>query len=121
MRNAGARAFAALCLLVALPIASIAENFKRLSAKEVRGRVVGKIITDEAHWSDRLLPDGNMQSFDMGKAKAGSWKLDGDELCLTRKERRQTTTDCFEVWLSKDQIELHRDGVTVVEGVLRDK
>ena len=121
MQNGGATAVATLRLLAALPTASMAEDFKRLSAKEVRGGVVGKIITDEAHWSDRLLPDGNMQSFDMGKAKAGSWKLDGDELCLTRKERRQTTTDCFKVWLSKDQIELRRDGATVVEGVLRDK
>ena len=62
-----------------------------------------------------------MQSFDLGKSKPGSWKLDGDDLCLIRKERKRTTTDCFEVWIARDRIELRRDGVTVVEGVLRDK
>ena len=111
---------AALCLLLAAPAISHGEAFKRLSAKEVRARMVGKVITDEAHWSDQLMPDGSLKSFDMGRAKAGSWKLDGNELCLTRKERKGTTVDCFEVWMSKDQVELRRDGVTVVEGVLRD-
>jgi hypothetical protein len=110
-----------LCLLTALATGSTAGNFKRLSAKEVRARVVGKVITDEAHWSDRILADGSMQSFDMGNSRAGSWKLDGDELCLTRQARRQTTSDCFEVWQSNDRIELRRDGVTVVEGVLRNR
>ncbi len=112
---------ATLCVLLAWPATSFGQAFKRLSSKEVRARVVGMVITDEAHWSDRLLPDGSMQSFDMGKAKTGSWKLEGDELCLTRKERKGTTTDCFEVWLLKDRVELRRDGVTVAEGVLRDK
>jgi hypothetical protein len=112
---------AALWLLMAAPAISYGDAFKRLSAQEVRVRMVGKVITDEAHWSDRLMPDGTLNSFDMGHAKAGTWRLDGDVLCLTRKERRGTTTDCFEVWLAKDRVELRRDGVTVVEGVLRDK
>ncbi|HSW84354.1 MAG TPA: hypothetical protein VLH12_12805 [Usitatibacter sp.] len=116
-----ARASAAALSLLLAPAISHGDAFKRLSPKEVRARMVGKVITDEAHWSDRLMPDGTLESFDMGHAKAGSWKLDGDVLCLTRKERRGTTTDCFEVWLAKDQVELRRDGVTVVEGVLREK
>ena len=120
MRLAGVGAVAAPSLLAASP-ALTAETLKRLSATEVRARIIGRVITDEAHWSDRLLADGTMQSFDIGHPKSGSWRLDGDELCLIRKERKRTTTECFEVWVSKDQIELRRDGVTVVEGVLRDK
>lgn len=120
-----ARAFgaglAASLLLLACPATSRAQAFKRLSAKQIGANIVGKVITDEAHWSDRLLHDGTLKSFDLGHAKEGSWKLEGDDLCLTRRQRSGATTDCFEVWVAKDRVELRRDGVTVVEGVLRDK
>lgn len=92
---------------------------KRLSAAEIKSKIIGMVITDEAHWSDEFLPNGDLLSFQLGEKKLGTWKLVGRELCLTYKSRKETTTDCYEIWLWKDQVEYHRDGVVAAEAWLR--
>ncbi|HEY3327433.1 MAG TPA: hypothetical protein VGK14_09700 [Novimethylophilus sp.] len=96
-----------------------AEPLKRLSAAEIKSRIIGMVITDEAHWSDEFLPDGILNSMQLGQKKPGTWKLVGRELCLTHKSRKETTTDCCEIWLWKDQVEYHRNGVVAAEAWLR--
>lgn len=96
-----------------------AEPLKRLSAAEIKSRIIGMVITDEAHWSDEFLPNGVLNSMQLGQKKPGTWKLAGRELCLTHKSRKETTTDCYEIWLWKDQVEYHRNGVVAAEAWLR--
>ena len=93
-------------------------TYRQLSAKEIRAKVVGMAITDDAHWSDHIYPGGVLRAIDLGELKKGTWKLEGDELCLTRAARKPTT-DCFEIWTSRDGIQYRRDGVVIAEGYLR--
>src|SRR2546426_382424 len=105
---------------LALPSSAVAAGqFKRLSAAQIKSQIIGKVITDEAHWSDEFLPNGDLLSFQLGEKKLGTRKLVGHELCLTYKSHKDTTTDCYEIWLWKDQVEYHRDGVVAAEAWLR--
>jgi hypothetical protein len=56
------------------PTAHAQEMFKLLGAKEIRGRVVGRDITDSTHWVSYLRPDGVLLSDEMGRKWSGTWK-----------------------------------------------
>lgn len=116
------RALAAVALgLFCMTNAShAAEKFKRLSGAEIHARIAGKVVTDEAHWSDRYVLGGTLREMSLGIYKAGTWKVDGNEMCVTRKARNPVT-ECFEVWQYRDEIEYRRDGVTLNFGVLRNE
>ena len=94
-------------------------KYRQLSAAQIRASVVGNAITDDAHWSDYFHADGKLESYDLGKLRPGSWKLDGDQLCLTRAGRGGGT-DCFEIWAARDAVQYRRDGVVVADGFLRE-
>ena len=38
------------------------EGFRRLSTKQIRPAFVGRIFSDEAHFDDRYLADGRIES-----------------------------------------------------------
>ncbi len=95
-----------------------ADRFKRLNAAEIRQKIVGNVVTDESHWSDRFESSGTLDAMELGQRKLGTWKLQGTEMCVTRKARKPVE-ECFEIWISKDNIEYRRDGITLTTGVLR--
>ncbi|MGH7124630.1 MAG: hypothetical protein ACREFI_09675, partial [Stellaceae bacterium] len=47
--------------------------FARLSAKDIRARVVGKTVTDGAHWSDYFDKGGALISWSQGRKSTGKW------------------------------------------------
>ena len=116
----GRRFGTAIALLALLPLQAQAGGLKyrQLPADEIRKRVVGMAITDDAHWSDHFLAGGVLRSYDLGVLKPGHWRIDGNELCLIRRGKN-AGTDCFEIWLAGEAIEYRRDGVIVAEGFLR--
>ena len=117
MRPAVLVAFA--WLLACATTAAVAEpKYRQLHAREIRAKVIGKAVTDDAHWSDYLHPDGRLEAYDLGKLKPGTWRLDGDELCLTRTGRGGGT-ECFEIWAAGDAVQYRRDGVVVTDAFLR--
>jgi hypothetical protein len=78
-----------MCLLVAVALtivvtvpADAEENFEMLKAKQIRARVVGKDISDDVHWSEYYRKDGALISMDMGTKQIGTWKIQGDKLCM---------------------------------------
>ncbi len=107
-------------LAIAQATASLlaSEVLKRLSAPEIRAKIIGSVVTDESHWSDRFESNGILTAMELGQLKPGTWKLKGNEICLTRKARKPVE-ECFEIWLSQDQIEYRRDGIALTTGVLR--
>ncbi len=110
----------ALGLVLTVVCAHAATTFTRLSAREIRAKIVGKVVTDDAHWSQHFRPDGTLQSIVLSQLKQGTWKINGNALCLSLKTRKQeTTTECYEVWMWKDHIEYREKGVTVIEGFVR--
>jgi hypothetical protein len=94
------------------------KNFTRLGAKDIRLRVIGKVITDDIHWSDYFRRDGTLLSEGMGRKTASKWQIRNDELCVIKDARDDGT--CYEVWLSDDEISLRLDGIeTPFQGYLR--
>ena len=108
----------ACCALPMIGPAIAADGFKRLNAAEIRKSIVGKVVTDKAHWSDRYDPNGTLKAVDLGVLKPGIWKLEGNEMCVVRKAKKPVN-ECFEIWIFKDEVEYRRDGVTLTSGVLR--
>src|SRR5262245_51082760 len=114
---------AAVALLVCWPLQPTGptfatDTFKRLTAAEIRARIIGNVVTDESHWSDRFEPGGIFIGIELGKVERGTWRLAGDQLCVKRQAGKPVT-ECFEIWLDQDEVEYRRDGVTVGAGVLR--
>ena len=112
----------ALALVLTVVYAQAADQFHRLSAREIRAQIIGNVVTDEAHWSQHFYPDGTLHSIVVSQRRQGTWKITGHTLCLTLKTRKQeTTTECYEVWRWKDHIEYRDHGATVMTGFVRQE
>jgi hypothetical protein len=104
------RLLGVLTLAVVLPAlvcgsaASAQENFRLLSEKEIRARIVGNDITDASHWSMYLRPDGALLSDKMGRKWTGIWKIQNRKLCMSNSSSK--SLDCNEVWMSDANIRL---------------
>jgi hypothetical protein len=109
----------AMSLMLTAVCAHAANTFTRLLAHEIRAKIIGKVVTDDTHWSQHFRPDGTLQSIVLSQLRQGTWKIADNALCLTLKTRREQTTECYEVWLWKDQVEYRQKGVTMMEGFVR--
>jgi hypothetical protein len=72
----------ALTLLVFATGAEAASQSRKLSAKEMRQRLIGKVITDNAHWHYYLKPNGSIDADELNRSRKGHWHLEGDRLCI---------------------------------------
>jgi hypothetical protein len=112
----------ALALVLTVVDTQGAEEYQRLSAREIRAQIIGNVVTDEAHWSQHFRPDGTLHSIVVSQLRQGTWTIKGPTLCLTLKTRKQdTTTECYEVWRWKDHVEYRDNGATVMTGFLRQE
>lgn len=94
-------------------------GFQRLSAAGIRAALIGKTVTDDAHWADHFLPDGAVDSHELGQSRRGAWVIERGELCITRKAKHPVK-ECFEIWIKNDDVEYRRDGVSVMSGKIRE-
>ncbi|WP_236702194.1 hypothetical protein [Cupriavidus basilensis] len=95
--------------------------FKRLSAVEIKKGIVGKVVTDGAHWSDKFKADGTLESIMHGQIQKGHWRLRNNDLCMTFSTSNANAEECYQVWRHQQRIEYRRDDVTIAEGELADK
>jgi hypothetical protein len=101
---------------------SAADKFRQLTAAQIMDIIIGKAITDDAHWSDHFYPDGTLKSLELGEPLRGTWRLEGNSLCITRQDKRgKKETECNEIWKSNERVEYRRFGTTAAEGVLRNQ
>jgi hypothetical protein len=88
------RRLAGICLLIGSGCCSTAmalgQPFHRLSADEIQRETLAQ------------------------------WSLEADALCFAFLFRGRAARECFEIWRSGELIDYRRDGVPVVEGVLRE-
>jgi hypothetical protein len=119
MNTESAARFAMMgCALLAVSNSGAAEAFKLLSGSQIRARVAGMELTDEVHWREVYLRDGRFVSRSMGRARAGKWRVEGDELCVELEDRSES--GCYQVWLAGAKVELRPVGPgLVVQGVLQ--
>jgi hypothetical protein len=118
MKKCSAAAIAAIVgvLTFGLPVEA-AEKFQKLSGPQIRTRLVGMEITDEAHWADVFAANGTLTSYSMGRKNSGKWHVQNDELCI---DRGNHDGGCYQVWLSGKKVELRRAGSSLpLEGVLQ--
>ena len=100
--------------------ARAADPFHRLSAREIRAQLIGKVVTDDAHWSQHFRPDGTLHTIVLAQRRQHVEDQRPCVLCVTLKTRKQgTTTECYEVWRWKDHIEYRENGVSVMTGFVR--
>src|SRR5437764_7448050 len=99
------------------PPVEAAEKFQKLSGSQIRARLAGMEITDEAHWADVFAANGTLMSYSMGRKGAGKWRVRKDELCIARGGE---DSNCYQVWLSGRKVELRHEGSSLpLEGVLQ--
>ncbi|MCY1335074.1 chromate efflux transporter [compost metagenome] len=66
-----------VAILCAATAALADGKFKRLSAGEIKKGLVGKVVTDGAHWSDKFKTDGTLESIMHGQIQQGRWRRSG--------------------------------------------
>src|SRR6266853_3323606 len=102
--------------LLAASGAAANEDFKKLSASQVRARLAGMELTDEVHWREAYERDGTFKSRGMGRTRVGKWRIQDDELCIDLGT--ETDSGCYEVWLAGKKVELRPTGRgLMVQGV----
>jgi hypothetical protein len=118
MKKCPAAAIAAIVgVLTFGPPVDAAEKFQKLSGPQIRARLAGMEITDEAHWADIFAANGMLTSYSMGRKNSGKWHVQNDELCI---DRGNEDGGCYQVWLSGKKVELRRAGSSLpLEGVLQ--
>jgi hypothetical protein len=118
MKAATAKFMVLGCVLLTASGAPAMENFKKLSASQIRARLAGMEMTDEVHWREAYERDGGFKSRSMGRTRVGRWRVQNDELCVDLGS--ETDSDCYEVWLSGRKVELRPTGLgLMLQGVLQ--
>jgi len=91
--------------------------FRQLKGREITARLTGMEPTDDVHWALVFDKGGRLNSFSMGKASKGSWKVEKDELCLDRKPDEPR---CYEVWMSGRNVQLRYQPALPEAGILQE-
>jgi len=101
-----------------LPVmADTSSEFYRLKKKDILAHIIGKVVTDETHWSDYYRKDGTVLTLSMGTEETGKWLIKNDELCIISK----SANECYTVWQSGNQVELRLAGTDYpYAGVIKD-
>src|SRR6266566_2289208 len=92
------------------------EKFQKLTAEQIRARLAGMELTDNVHWRDLYQRNGTVTSTSMGRKRTGKWQIEKDQLCI--EFEKEPIPKCYDVWLSGKQIELRREGLLPLQGVL---
>ena len=114
------RVTALACLAVATlgPTAAAEEKFQKLKGGQIRAKLAGMELTDEAHWGEVFERNGALTITSMGHRSAGKWRIQKDELCL--ETGKEPGGGCYEVWLSGRNVELRNQASsTPLEAVLQ--
>ncbi|MBV5295477.1 MAG: hypothetical protein JZU58_24340 [Curvibacter lanceolatus] len=86
---------AALVLFSICTGASGAPSLTELTGPQIKAAFAGKVISEGAHWSAYLLPDGRTKSIELGHPHRGRWKIVGNELCVRINE--SAAPECWTV------------------------
>jgi hypothetical protein len=107
------RPLVALALALSFTTTALAaEPFRQLKGREIRARLTGMEFSDDVHWAHVFDRDGRIRSVSMGRKSVGTWRVEGDELCL---EREREERRCYRVWASGRTIQLREPGTDVYE------
>jgi hypothetical protein len=92
------------------------EKLQKLSAGQIRSRIAGMELTDEVHWRELYERSGTVTSTSMGRKRTGKWRVEKDQLCI--EFEKEPPANCYEVWMSGKKVELRRQGLLPLQGVV---
>ena len=109
---------AATAAMIVAASTALAVEFRHLDGAAIRARFPGMDLTDEVHWRYTFRRDGTLPSTALGRDRIGSWRIEGDRLCM---KQGPGMADCYAVWMSGAKVELRPDNeaIPVEEGVLQ--
>ena len=86
----------AITLILASTAAQAAGPARTLTGNEIRHRLVGKVISDGAHWHYYLKPGGAIAGEEINRPRKGRWHLEGNRLCIVIVDGAQPD-ECWDV------------------------
>ncbi len=107
---------AALGVAIFAASAPAEEKFQKLSGAQIRAKIAGMELTDEVHWREFYERSGIVTSSSMGRKRTGKWRVEKDELCI--EFDKDPPAKCYEMWMSGKKVELRREGLLPLQGVL---
>ena len=96
--------------------AAAEEKLQKLSAAQIRSKIIGMELTDKVHWRELYGRGGTVTSDSMGRKRTGKWKVEKDQLCIDFG--KDPPAKCYEVWMSGKKVELRREGLLPLRGVI---
>ena len=96
--------------------AAAEEKFQKLTVGQIRAKLAGMELTDNVHWRDFYQRNGTVMSTSMGRKRTGKWRVENDQLCI--EFEKEPIPKCYDVWLSGKQVELRREGLLPLQGIL---
>ena len=96
--------------------AAAEDKLQKLSAGQIRAKIAGMELTDEVHWRELYERGGTVTSNSMGRKRTGKWRVEKDQLCI--EFDKEPPAKCYEVWMSGKNVELRREGLMSLQGVL---
>lgn len=109
--GAAAASFSAALLLGAVATQADAQSAP-LSAKEIRHLLIGKVISDGAHWHYYLKPDGTIDGEELSRPRKGRWRFKENRLCITIVNGA-APDECWEVTREGKKLMLGTNGQVV--------
>lgn len=106
-RNYYARIAPSLLMLALGPPALAADRFHKLTGPQIAATLGGMQFTDEVYWREVYEKDGTLRSHLMGRARLGTWRVRGSEMCIDFGN--DGDKNCFEVWLRDNEVVMQRD------------
>ena len=92
------------------------EKLQKLSGAQIRAKIAGMELSDQVHWRDFYERSGTVTSSSMGRKRTGKWRVEKDQLCV--EFDKEPPAKCYDMWLSGKNVELRREGILPLQGVL---
>ena len=89
-----------------VPPAHAADRFTKLSGAQIAATLGGRQFTEEVR-RDIYQKDGTLRRYEMGRARLGTWRIRGSEICIDFGN--DGDTNCFEIWLQGNNVVMQRD------------
>ena len=112
----GTAVTAATVLAASASGAAAEEKLQKLSAGQIRAKMAGMELTDGVHWRELYGRGGTVTSDSMGRKRTGKWRVEKDQLCI--EFDKDPPAKCYEVWMSGKTVELRREGLMPLQGVI---
>ncbi len=117
MKSRLGTAVTAATVLAALASGAAAEEkLQKLSTGQIRAKMAGMELTDGVHWRELYGRGGTVTSDSMGRKRTGKWRVEKDQLCI--EFDKDPPAKCYEVWMSGKTVELRREGLMPLQGVI---